>query len=157
MFSSNVESGSLGRFQSLELSYTFSLIHTPGQLLLSCFQSITQSHRHGKDDTMISPQIILNHHVELITQDDLPGNEAKQRKSLPNGRRQTPLLSLVVLHLVRLSRVLGAFPRPCWTPTGPTGPLMEITAPTSIQAFTALVWKEYGIFDVGLRPWIGIP
>ena len=38
-----------------------------------------QSRRHGKDDRMISPQIILNHPVDFISKDDLPRNEAKLR------------------------------------------------------------------------------
>ena len=47
-----------------------------------------QSRRHGKDDRMVSPRIIPNHPVGLITKEDVPGNEAKLRKSLPSGRQQ---------------------------------------------------------------------
>ena len=80
--------------------------------------TIEQSRRHGKDDKMISPQIILNHPVDFITKDDIPGNEVKLRKSLPNGRRQgpkgggekrRPLREFVVFHLVRKSLVLLDF------------------------------------------------
>ena len=45
---------------------------------------LMQSRRHGKDDRMISPQIILNHPVDFITKDDLPGNEANPHQMEDN-------------------------------------------------------------------------
>ena len=69
----------------------------------------------------------VNHPVDVITKNDLPGNEAKRRKSLSNGRQQEPQRGwreaqpplgwrrrrrLVVFHLVRISYVLASFPEP---------------------------------------------
>ena len=42
------------------------------------------------------------------------------RSAAPLGRRRRR--RLVVFHLVRISYVFGAFPGPCWTPTGPPTP-----------------------------------
>ena len=107
------------RFPSLpfeSISKVLAYAHRHGWIQIKILnRMVWQSHRLGKDDRMISPQIILNHPVDFITKDDLPGNEAKLRKSLPNGGRQgpkgggasrRPLRGVVVLHSVRISLVL---------------------------------------------------
>ena len=85
---------------------------------LQAQQAQWQSRRHGKDDRIISPRIILNHPVDFVTKDDLQGNVPKLTKSLPNGRQQgawgrrasrAAPMRLVVVHLAIISLVLVHF------------------------------------------------
>ena len=59
------------------VDFDFSSFFFPEGLFLNprCSQCRAPLHsrRHSKDDRMKSPRIILNHTVDLVTKDDLPG------------------------------------------------------------------------------------